>query len=164
MTQRTMAVRICYYPARIEGIQASSGVALPAAGAPEVAALAQETCVFFSTCTLSARAIAAAIARPDGVDACEGTRPAAATLLSCGSGRVLARAGKALDARRLSADTAQGARGAAVVLRSGATWPVAQPGKPVQAAAINSGMFILDLLPGTRSSFDASDAGYLSRR
>ena len=98
--------------ARIEGIQLPSGVALPPAGALDVAVLAQEPCIFFFMCSsLSARAVAAAIARADGVDACEGTRPAAATLPSCGSGRVLARAGKALDARRLSGSAAQGARG-----------------------------------------------------
>lgn len=121
----------------------SAAAALPAAGALDVAVLAQEPCVLFFTCSsLSARAVAAAIARTDGVDACDGTRPAAATLPSCGSGRVLARAGKALDARALSAGVAQGAGGAAAVRGSGTAWPVAQPGKPAQAATISSGMFM----------------------
>jgi hypothetical protein len=100
--------------------------------------------VFFSTSAdFSARADAAAMARLDGVFAYEGTRPAAATLPRCGSGCVPARAGKALDARAAPAfATAQCVDGGAAVA-CGPTGCAAHPGKPVQTAAIRSGMFIV---------------------
>jgi hypothetical protein len=127
--------------ARKEGDQTPSGLALPFSGARGTAPAAHWPRVSFSSLgVFSARADAAAIARLDGVSVCEGNRVFGATVPSCGSGFVLARAGKALWARGRSARAAQSACGGA--LPGFPSCGSAPAGSPATMAASSTGMFI----------------------
>ena len=88
-------------------------------------------------------AIARSIARIEGVQAWEGTRVFGATLPSCGAGPVLARAGKALDARAAPSCIAQAKAKSSVPGATGAAGScMAQPGSPAHTAAMSSGAFM----------------------
>lgn len=87
-------------------------------------------------------ALACCMARIDGVTTCEGTRVFGATVPSCGSGFVLARAGKALAAGGALSGAAQRATGGGAGGASGALACAAHAGHPAHTAAISSGLFI----------------------
>jgi hypothetical protein len=87
--------------------------------------------------------LAARIARSEGVTVCDGTRVFGATVPSSGAGLVLARAGKALDARGASS-SAQSNRGAvlpAVFSIAGSScWAQAPRGSAATTAANSTGL------------------------
>jgi hypothetical protein len=141
MTQRTIAVRTLATMPRQQANQAPSRFALPFSGARGTPPPAQWPCAFFSSFSVfSARADAAAIARLDGVTVCEGTRVFGATVPSCGSGLVLARAGKALSARGGSTRAAQSDCGGA--LPGPPSCASAPTGSAATIAANSTGLFI----------------------
>jgi hypothetical protein len=113
------------------------------AGLPEAAW--QDPGVFFSprSIPVARAAIARCIARIEGVQACEAMYVAGATLPSCGSGLVVARAGKALDARGASSCIAQlDAKGSVPGVTGEAGSCMAHPGSPAHTAAISNGVFM----------------------
>ncbi|MFC5461403.1 hypothetical protein [Massilia niabensis] len=102
--------------------------------------------IFFavSVSCASRAAVTLSIARIEGVMACEGTRVLGATVPSWGSGLVLARAGKALEARCELSGTLQAAANTAVSgLVGDAGSCTAHPGSPAHTAATTSGMFMV---------------------
>ena len=83
------------------------------------------------------------MARIDGVITWEGTRVAGATVPSCGSGFVLARAGKAPEAGAAASCMLQAMTKAAVSGLAGASGcAMTQPGNPVHTAARSNGAFV----------------------
>jgi len=83
------------------------------------------------------------MARIEGVQACEAMCVAGATLPSCGSGLVLARAGNALEARGASSCIAQpDAKSSDPGVTGEAGSCMAHPGSPAHTAAISNGVFM----------------------
>jgi hypothetical protein len=139
MMRRTIAGRIPDSTAPEAGTQDPAGFVLPLSGAPGIVSSGQCPSAFFpSFVVFSARADAAAIARLEGVTVCEGgQRVFGATGPRCGSGLVLARAGKALAARGASVQS--GWRAALAGLPSCASAP---GGSTASTAAHSTGFFI----------------------
>ena len=82
------------------------------------------------------------MARIEGVQACEGMGIAGATLPSCGAGVVLARAGRALEARGASCIAQLDAKSSVPGVTGEAGSCMAHPGSPAHTAAMSSGVFM----------------------
>jgi hypothetical protein len=105
-------------------------VSVPATGRDTGAAQSVSAAIGAPGARAASFALAARIAFKEGVTVCDGTRVFGATVPSSGAGLVLARAGKALDARGASSGAAQP--------DCGAGFPGASPGSPCAVAPTGS--------------------------
>jgi hypothetical protein len=141
MVRCIITVPILDLPAPKECAQPSFPAAPPASNESGAMARLQRASAFsFSFVVFSPRADTAAIARLDGVIVCEGTRVPGATVPRCGSGTVLARAGKAPAASGISRASVQRKRGDTLAALPSCAGAAA--GSAVSIIANNTGLFI----------------------